>query len=112
MKNIKSVLILLLLVLSTRIYAQINFVGIYRIQSKGCGDYVCETKEVANDAEYDTISKAFKTEHSKQNPNTYYIDNSTFAIVLEYTTHLFPGACEYTEIIMQRGSSLEKIRAK
>ncbi|WP_445747243.1 hypothetical protein [Polaribacter sp.] len=110
MKKTKLLLLIVGLFLTHFLNAQDQFIGIYRIQNKGCGDYVLEQKSVKNGVEFEEVSKDFKLNHKEENPTTYFVKATDFAIVYEFVTHLFPGACKYKEIRLLKGSSLDKIR--
>lgn len=110
MKKTKFLLLFVGMLLTHFLNAQNQFIGIYRIQNKGCGDYVLEQKSVKNGVEFEEVSKDFKANHKGENPTTYFVKATDFAIVYEFVTHLFPGACKYKEIRLQKGTSLENIR--
>jgi hypothetical protein len=111
MKTIKTLFLFVGMLVSGATMAQNHFIGIYRIQNNGCGDYVMEQKEVPDGATFDQASLEFKANHKNENPRTYYIKSTENALVIEFTTHLYPGACIYKEIRVLKGSTLEKIRA-
>lgn len=109
--TIKVLFIFSIIFLSSTVSSQNQFIGIYRIQNKGCGDYVMEQKEVTDGVAFEQASKEFKVNHKNENPSTYYIKSTENALVIEFTTHLYPGACQYKEIRVLKDVSLEKIRA-
>lgn len=108
----RTIIFLSAILIQSIVYSQSYMVGIYRIQNNGCGDYMMEQQTIETGAEYETASLNFKANHKSENPTTYFVKVSEYAIVFEYTTHLYPGACKYKEIILKKGSSLEKIRAE
>lgn len=110
MKKTKFLLLFVGMLLTHFLNAQNQFIGIYRVQNKGCGDYVLEQKSVKNGVEFEEVSKDFKAIHKDESPSTYYLKTTDNAIVIEFTTHLYPGACKYKEIRVLKGTSLEKIR--
>lgn len=109
----KRIAQLLCITITTSIWAsaQNQFIGIYRLQNKGCGDYIMEQANVATPNDFEEVCKAFKIAHKSENPACYFINESQNAIVYEYVTQLYTGACKYKEIVVTKGSSLESIRA-
>lgn len=109
----KTILTTILLLLCLNLLAQVknpcHFIGLYDSNGKGvCSDRAMEHEDVADMTEYYTKRMAFMNAHTKQSPQTYFIDVKETAVAYEYQKHVGGWNCDIKVISVKKGKSLEE----
>ena len=109
----KTTLTTLLFLLCLNLFAQdkkpCHFIGLYYSNNKGvCSDIAMEHEDVADITAYIAKRSAFTNAHTKQGPQTYFIDTKETVIAYEYDKHLGSWNCDYKVISIKKGKSLEE----
>lgn len=90
-----------------------HFIGLYDSNGKGvCSDRAMEHEDVADMTEYYTKRTAFMNAHTKQSPQTYFVDAKETAVAYEYQKHVGGWNCDIKVISVKKGKSLEECQQK